>query len=286
MKPVAFFPGVEVRAAESPVGPVVFYDSVAGRDRHGTIVLLHGTGGSAENNFRALFPMLAMSYRVVTLDFVDPERPSPTLDLSYYVAQAVSVIEQARPESPVTLVGYSFGATVAVQLAADRPDLIERLVLVAGWIKTDQQQLLRNDVWTSLHRDRHPALAQFMVLTAYSAAFLIGRTPAEFSAIVEGTAAGPDRAVKMDLNRRIDVTEAIARITADTLVVGCTEDAMVPIHHAKALFGGIERARYAEVPSGHAVVHERPAQLAQLIQAFIEDPERVPAGGILTTGHA
>ena len=286
MKSVAFLPGVEVNTLDSPVGPVVSYDSVSGRGGRGTVVLLHGTGGSAENNFRALFPMLAMTYRVVTLDFVDPESPSPALDLSHYVAQAVAVIEKAGGDSPVTLVGYSFGATVAAQLAADRPDLIDRLVLVAGWIKTDQQQLLRNDVWTSLHRDRHPALAQFMVLTAYSAAYLIGRTPAEFSAIVAGTAAGPDRAVKMDLNRRIDLTDAISRIRIDTLVIGCTEDAMVPIHHAKALFGGIELARYAEVPSGHAVVHERPAQLAQLIQAFIDDPARAPAGGILTTGHA
>ncbi|MCJ9712335.1 alpha/beta hydrolase, partial [Bordetella hinzii] len=55
--------------------PVTYYDSAPGAADAQTIVLLHGTGGSAENNFWALFPMLAMRHRVVALDFVDPETP-------------------------------------------------------------------------------------------------------------------------------------------------------------------------------------------------------------------
>jgi pimeloyl-ACP methyl ester carboxylesterase len=283
---VAFFPGVVEHSVVSPVAKVTYYDSISTQGNEGTIILLHGTGGSAENNFRALFPMLAMRYRVVTLDFVDPPVTSDSLDLHHYVEQAVAVIDSATLAHPTTLVGYSFGAPIAAQLAADRPDLVDRLVLVAGWIRTDVHQTLRNDIWTSLYRSKHESLARFMLLTAYSPAYLLARTPAEFDGLLNGLATGPDRAVKMDLNRRVDVTDALVRIDADTLVVGCTEDLMVPIHHSRMLFGAIARARYAEISSGHAVVHERPAQLAQLIQRFIDDPDGIPVGGVITSDHA
>jgi hypothetical protein len=33
------------------------------------------------------------------------------------------------------------------------------------------------------------------------------------------------------------------------------------------------------------VVHERPAQLARLIQEFIDDPAGTPIGSVLEVGH-
>jgi pimeloyl-ACP methyl ester carboxylesterase len=279
---VTFFPEVRTLEAPSERGPVTYYDAPNPGVRPGALVMLHGTAGSAVGAFRALFPILAMRERVIALEFRDPDS-DPEFD--EYVAQAVAVLEHARVGAPVTLVGYSFGAVVAIAVAARRPDLLDKLILVAGWAKTDQQQRLRSDIWFALHDSDHPALAPFMALTAYSPAYLSARTPAELTAIVAGLAAGPDRTAKMSVNRGIDVLDELQRIDADTLVVGCTDDQMVPRYHSHALFGGIPRARYAEIPAGHAVVHERPAQLARLIQEFIDDPAGTPIGSVLEVGH-
>ena len=47
---------------------VPFYDTGAPYDARATVVLVHGTGGSASTHFRTLFPMLTTRYRVIALD--------------------------------------------------------------------------------------------------------------------------------------------------------------------------------------------------------------------------
>lgn len=85
----------------------------------------------------------------------------------------------------------------------------------------------------------------------------------------------------MDLYRRIDVVEDAHLISAPTLVFGCTHDQMVPIRHQKALFGAIADARFAEIPTGHAVVFERPSELCHHIQRFLDEPSEHDAGTII-----
>ncbi|MEV4170564.1 hypothetical protein [Nonomuraea sp. NPDC049709] len=62
-----------------------------------------------------------------------------------------------------------------------------------------------------------------------------------------GQAAGADRGLG----------DLLPKITAPTLVIGNPRDYLVPVERARALPGG----EYAELDSGHVVVHERPAEL-------------------------
>ncbi|GAF43684.1 alpha/beta fold hydrolase [Rhodococcus wratislaviensis] len=279
-----FQPGIRTGTTSQGGTKVTFYDSVGSDVTRPPIVLLHGTAGSAINNFWALFPMLAMRHRVIALDFVDPEDSEPTLE--HYVGQAVSVIDELSPGRRATVVGYSLGAVIAASLAAHHPGLVDNLVLVAGWMKTDIQQRLRNDLWHSLNDLDRDALAAFMVLTAYSPRFLRSKTENELRDLVSKAGAGPDRGAKMALNRTIDLSAELGRITASTLVIGCTEDQMAPIWHSELLFGGIADARFASIPSGHGVVHERPSELFTLIDIFVSEPHRFDSGAVLTSDHA
>jgi pimeloyl-ACP methyl ester carboxylesterase len=277
---------------------VHYYDSNrdhgAGGNEHGPsvgapkspVVLLHGTGGSAEHSFWALYPMLAMRDRVVTFDFVDPSDPNRTGTLEEYVAQAVAVIDAVRGDGPCHVVGYSFGAVIAIALAAKRPDLVAALVLIAGWATTDAHQLMRNSIWQQLYDEQSPALAEFMVLTGYSHRFILAKSPTELDELVSSVGDGPDRSAKMRFNRTVAIADLLGDIASPTLVIGCTEDLMAPVRHSRVLFGGIDNARYVEVIAGHAVVHERPAELFALIDTFLKDPEATPAGHQLGATHA
>ena len=73
----------------------------------------------------------------------------------------------------------------------------------------------------------------------------------------------------------------VEAITAPTLVVGAACDEVVGRRQTRLLFGAIANARYAEIASGHAIVHERPAELLALVEAFLLDPEAQPAGSTL-----
>jgi pimeloyl-ACP methyl ester carboxylesterase len=262
---------------------VRYYDSGPHATSRETIVLLHGTGGSADNNFWALFPMLAMRHRVVALDFADPETHQP--DAAHYVEQVLAVV-RAIGQPKVHLAGYSFGAVIGAEFAALHGENLHSLTLVAGWAKTDTQQRLRNDTWRTLHHEKSAALAGFLLLVNFSQSFLNSKNEAEVQTLLKNVANGTDRARKMAFNRSVDITGLLPEIDVPCLVVGCLQDQTAPIRHSKMLFGGIKNGRYAEINSGHGVVHERPAELFSVIDGFVREPNGVPAGHVFKNSHA
>lgn len=284
---MSFYPGVNEGVVAVGGIEVKYYDTGNALDGRVPIVLLHGTGGSAQNNFWALFPMLSFRHRVIALDFVDdiPAAYGP-LDVNHFASQAEEVIRHLAPGQSVNLVGYSLGAVVAAVVAADHPELVESLVLVAGWIKTDVQQELRNRLWHQLNEIAPAALGAFMTLTAFSSEFLASKSKQEIDKLVSDVQNGPDRERKMKVNRTVDISDKISEIHARTLVIGCTHDQMVPIKHSQSLFGAIENARFAQISSGHAVVHERPAELFKHIDDFATLPAGDHAGKVLEPIHS
>ncbi|MFF7187624.1 alpha/beta fold hydrolase [Streptomyces sp. NPDC008222] len=268
-----------------------YFDSVAdhsatGDSSRSPIVLVHGTGGSTKAHYGYLFPLLAGRQRVVALDFARPVLTQAPLTLEQLEQQVVAVIEAVLPDRPVTLVGYSLGAVVTAAVAARHPESVRNLILVAGWMKTDAQQELRNQAWQRPREERSAALGEYMAFCAFSRPFLgAAQALGEFTPVL--TAFRPDgfTDLQMELNRTIDISDLVPSIAATTLVIGCTHDQMVPKWHSKALFGSIPDARYTEIESGHAVVMERPAQLVQVLSQFIEAPSRHAAGDVIATAR-
>lgn len=140
------------------------------------------------------------------------------------------------------LCGLSLGAMVATQLAADFPDRVRRLVLIAGQV-------------------RPPRTA----MTMQSA--LMRLIPASRFA---DSGVSKDRLLRMlEAAREIDLTSALPRITAPTLVlVGSKDKANQP--GARALADGIPGARMLVVEgAGHALNADAPGELVRLLEDFL-----------------
>jgi pimeloyl-ACP methyl ester carboxylesterase len=94
------------------------------------MVLVHGLGGSLLN-WRAVAPLLAGSFSVRALDLRGHGRSAmpggSTIDEN--LALLTTFLEREVGRS-ATLVGNSMGGLLSLRLAAARPDLVERLVLV------------------------------------------------------------------------------------------------------------------------------------------------------------
>jgi pimeloyl-ACP methyl ester carboxylesterase len=263
------------------VGGVTVEYRIAGPENdRDPIVLVHGSAGNIDRHFGFIFPMMAFRQRVIALNMADPG--TETLELEHLVAQVKAVIDDAVPSGPVTLLGNSLGSVVAAKTAAELGSTrVPKLILIAGWVKTDTHQSLRNRLWRKTC-DIDPRLtAEFMTLTAFSPYYMSTRTVEEMTAGSARLVMTPFIEKQYELNARIDITDECAQIRSKTLIVAGTDDFMVPRRHQKMLFGAIENSTYTEIPSGHAIVIERPAELFSHIDRFCKRPDLYPAGEIV-----
>jgi pimeloyl-ACP methyl ester carboxylesterase len=134
------------------------------------IVMIHGEDKQPSWKDWEGFVVLADSRRVIIPDLVGfgrSSRPSETPD---YKAQARIVHEllEVMKVEKVTLVGYSWGGQVALEVAIDWPESIESLILVASTY--DKSQLAR------LSKVRKPSLviwAEDDLVTQLKAGYLL-----------------------------------------------------------------------------------------------------------------
>jgi len=252
------------------------YHEVGQKSSYPTIILIHGTGGNTDKHFSYIFPMLGIHQRVLSIDLYTPDKAD--LAVTDFSHQVEALIHHAVEEDEaITVVGYSLGAVIAAQVAASLKQRVARLILLAGWAKTSSVQQLRTTIWQQLFNDQSAALPHFVNYCLYSDDYLSARTEKQVLDLARFVKPSQDAAKQRELNYRIDITAILPDISAETLIVACREDRMVPLAQAKLLFASIQNSRYIEISSGHAIHIEAPAEVVQLINQFSQHPEQYPA---------
>src|SRR5690606_2847895 len=135
----------------------------------------------------------------------------------------------------------------------------------------------RTTIWQQLFNDQSAALPHFVNYCLYSDDYLSARSEKQVLDLARFVKHSQDAAKQRELNYRIDITAILPDISAETLIVACREDRMVPLAQAKLLFASIQNSRYIEISSGHAIHIEAPAEVVQLINLFSQHPEQYPA---------
>lgn len=252
------------------------YHEVGQKSSYPTIILIHGTGGNTDKHFSYIFPMLGIHQRVLSIDLYTTDKAD--LAVTDFSQQVEALIHHAVEEDEaITVVGYSLGAVIAAQVAASLKQRVARLILLAGWAKTSSVQQLRTIIWQQLFNDQSAALPHFMNYCLYSDDYLSARTEKQVLDLARFVKPSQDAAKQRELNYRIDITAILPDISAETFIVACREDRMVPLAQAKLLFASIQNSRYIEISSGHAIHIEAPAEVVQLINQFSQHPEQYPA---------
>lgn len=97
------------------------------------IVFVHGTPGAADN-WTHFLEQPRSGYRVIAVDRPGFGASTPMTGLPAIAEQAQALkplLESLRGQQPI-LVGHSLGAPIVAQAAADFPELVGAIVLVAG----------------------------------------------------------------------------------------------------------------------------------------------------------
>lgn len=110
------------------INGVQLYWELVGRSGE-PVVLVHGSWVD-HHNWDRVVPALAQSFRVLTYDrrgHSQSERPAPPGSVREDVADLAALIEELQL-APAHIIGNSFGSSIVLRLAGERPDLFYSLI--------------------------------------------------------------------------------------------------------------------------------------------------------------
>ncbi|MEV5827252.1 alpha/beta hydrolase [Spirillospora sp. NPDC052242] len=237
------------------------------------LVLVHGVGPGAAM-WDGVLDRFTSHRTVVLPDLSGGDAAADgggPLTVETLAAQVAAVVEDAGT-GPADVLGFSLGAPVATAVAGLWPDLVRRLVAVAG-VAGPGDEYVRQMVaaWLAVAGDAE-AFGRYSTLLAYSRAFMnrAGRDAIEQShGFMRPTR---DRLRQVDLVGRVDVRSLLPRVAAPTLVVGARDDATLPVENHREFSTGIAGAEYVELESGHVVMAERPDEFLEHVEEFLSRP--------------
>ncbi len=147
--------GVRLRARE-----------IAGPEADAPALLLHHGLASSQRIWELMLPTLARHFRVVTYDARGhglSAKPTSAYGFEHVRADAVAVMRATRLRRPV-IVGHSWGATVALDVAAARPRSVSAAVLVDGGVFPMRDTFA---TWTDAKRELAPPMIAGTPLPAF-----------------------------------------------------------------------------------------------------------------------
>lgn len=241
------------------VGPAAIHYQVAGSGR--PLVLIHGLSGSCRW-WKKNLAELARQFRVYVVDLVGfgSSRNGHPFALGEAAEHLARWMEQLGLER-AALVGHSMGGHIAADLAAARPDLVERLILVDAAVLPFEQSYVAH------------TLSMFREASQMPLSFL----PVLLSDSMRAGIATIWKAATELLTT--DLRPKLACITAPTLVIWGEKDALIPLEFGKRLSHYL---RYDELVivkrAGHNPMWDCPRAFNQVVAEFLNAAAPAPAG--------
>lgn len=242
------------------------------------VLLLHGSGPgvSAWANWSRTIPFLATQFRVIALDVVGFGFTARPAEVTYGVRTWVDHVwafMDALGIERASVVGNSMGGRLAIGMATERPERVQRLVLMgSGGIKGEPTPGLRQvrDYEPSLENMRRlltecfaydPSLiTDELVQARYEASAAPGAHEAYHAMFFDPKHKGNEMAIEDD---------QIRRIAAPTLIVHGREDKVVPVENAWRLLSLIDDAELHVLGRcGHWTQIEHAERFNDLVAGF------------------
>jgi pimeloyl-ACP methyl ester carboxylesterase len=262
--------GARVRFVEAGEGP--------------PMLLLHGYL-SSHLAWSEVLPLLAQDFRVIVPDlpgFGESEKPPPgryayTLDaFSESLMDLIAGLRLGR----VSVCGHALGAAVALTLAADHPEVVDRLVVISPPVYATRPDVVSRvaamPVLGALLFKQFYGRALFRTYfrqRVYGASAQVppGRIDELFDLF---NAPAAREAAYATMHSMLDMRALVARVPrvgAPTLVAWGRADRANPVAHGRRLARELRSARFEVFESGPSPAEECPAAFAEAARSFLRE---------------
>jgi pimeloyl-ACP methyl ester carboxylesterase len=246
---------------------------------NGVPILLIPPSGATASTWGAIIDELARIGRVIAYDRRGYARSGgePVHAVSTHTRDAAALLEHLQVP-PAVVVGTSAGATIAVDLAVRRPDLVQAVVAhEAAWRASrhlpnrSQLAALGKIGWHEL-RGRHADAAEALLRGAYT--YRDGGSAWDaFPEEWRRTARENARAALADFRNSVGTYPTPAELATIAIPVVCSHGARSPdnmVRITRSLAEAIPRATTVQVEgAGHAAPFDAPARFVQVIAGTI-----------------
>jgi pimeloyl-[acyl-carrier protein] methyl ester esterase len=256
------------------------YSETSGDIHADPLVLLHGWGMNLRV-FDGMVAVLAGHYRVTVID-LPGHGASPwtaqTTPQSWLASLAATLPRAA------TLVGWSLGGQLALQLAAQPALAVRRLVLIAS-----SPRFVQAPDWPAgltaatlqafaaqLERDAPRTIADFLELQVRGSLDAAGvRTRLQQALQQHGAAHPAALRAGLELLEHNDLRELARRVDLPALLIAGQYDRVTPPQAAQALARLMPRAQLLQIPrAGHAPFLSHPAPISAALLDFMRADAR------------
>ncbi len=247
------------------------------------VILIHDVLVS-HISFDDVIEALAERFHVIAPDlpgFGESEKPSPTR-YSYGIesaAEAIADLIAAFGVGRAHLVGHSMGAAIALTLAANHPELVQRLVLEDALCypapKKFRERITFVPILGGILFKQLWGLGMFRAqlrdeASKPSSVHAAERIDLHYKLFNTPSARESAHAMLHAISDTRGVVARITRVTAPALVVWGRDDKKQPVANAGRLVRELHSAKLEIMDAGHFPHEERPEQFAALVTQFLE----------------
>ena len=261
-------------------GPTEREPAAGGGGDRPVLILLHGFASSL-HTWDDWAPTLSLHHRVIRYDLPGAGLTGTDPSGDYGDARAMQVLLALMGRLGVrraTLIGHSMGGRLAWKMAAEHPDRVDRLVLIApdGFPTPGSADGKGFDVpwYAGVVKDVLPRSLLAQGLKAAYADPSVALTEARLTRYHDLLRAPGVRGALIERLRQLrpqDPTPLLKRIAAPTLLLWGELDAMIPATNAADYRRAMPDAQVVVLPGvGHVVQEEAPAASLAAVLAFLD----------------
>jgi pimeloyl-[acyl-carrier protein] methyl ester esterase len=247
------------------------------------LVLLHGWGLNVRV-WDGLVEELRNRFRIIAVDLPGHGRSAWTAGLGTPAEQAWSIHSTlASVSNRYSLLGWSLGGQIALDLAAAMPGQIDRLVLVAATPRFIQsadwphgmQPAVITKLATQLRQDYRRTVSDFLELQVRGS--VEGSSVLEqlrHALFVHGQAQPEALEAGLNTLATSDLRPTLSHVRAPALVIGGQNDRITAPAASRALAQALPDARYVEMRrAAHAPFLSHRGEFAALVDKFLRSVE-------------
>lgn len=248
------------------------------------LILLNGIMMSTQS-WKLFIPALSKLHQLILVDFFDQGQSEKLEGESYKQDLQVELVKALMDHLSLrkaNIAGISYGSEVALQFVIKYPEYVNKLLLFNGAASTSPWLHDIGRGWVNVARTYDSsAFYQVSIPIIYSPLFYTKNLDwmKQREQLLQNVFTKPflDAMVRLvESAEGYDVRDRIHEINVPTLIVGCEQDYLVPLHEQKYLHEHIQSSELIIIPkSGHASMYEKPTLFISLINGFIHSPTDV-----------